>query len=90
MATNRTPRRTSLGKTKAGVRDTGTQRKTRARKSAAGPSATSAPIEVSPEERWRMIAVAAYHKAEQRNFAGGRDVDDWLAAEKEIDALLGA
>ena len=46
-------------------------------------------VEISQEERWRMIAVAAYHKAEQRGFAPGHAVDDWLAAEREIDALLG-
>ncbi|MDX1431102.1 MAG: DUF2934 domain-containing protein [Gammaproteobacteria bacterium] len=47
-------------------------------------------VEISQEERWRMIAVAAYHKAEQRGFAPGHAVDDWLAAEREVDALLGA
>lgn len=77
-------------KAKAGAPSTGTQRKTRARKTTASRSPTAAPIEVTREERWRMIAVAAYHKAEQRNFSGGREVDDWLEAEKEIDALLGA
>jgi hypothetical protein len=35
-----------------------------------------------------MIAVAAYLKAEQRGFAPGHEVEDWTAAEKEIDTLL--
>lgn len=44
---------------------------------------------ITPEERWRMIAVAAYHKAEKRNFAPGSEFNDWIDAEKEIDKLLG-
>ena len=46
-------------------------------------------IEITPEERWRMIAVSAYHKSEKRDFAPGREVDDWLEAESEVDQLLG-
>ena len=49
----------------------------------------STPVEVTPEERWRMIAVAAYHRAEQRRFTPDRVLDDWLEAEKEVDMLLG-
>jgi hypothetical protein len=45
------------------------------------------PTEVSSEARWQMIAEAAYHKAEKRGFMGD-PVDDWLAAEAEIDAAL--
>jgi hypothetical protein len=45
-------------------------------------------IECSPEERWKVIAVAAYHKAEKRGFAPGDELQDWVDAEKEIDSLL--
>ena len=45
-------------------------------------------IESSPEERWKVIAVAAYHKAEERGFAPGDELQDWVEAEKEIDTLL--
>ena len=38
--------------------------------------------------RQAMIAEAAYYIAEQRGFQGGRDVEDWLLAEKQIDTLL--
>lgn len=38
--------------------------------------------------RQRMIAEAAYYRASQRNFAPGGELEDWLAAELEIDALL--
>ncbi len=30
------------------------------------------------------IAEAAYYRAERRGFAGGSEVEDWLAAEEEI------
>ena len=47
-----------------------------------------ASLDVTPEERWRMIAVAAYHKAEKRGFVAGNELDDWTEAEQEIDTLL--
>ncbi len=43
---------------------------------------------VSPEERQRMIAEAAYFRALQRGFSGGDVVEDWLAAEREVDERL--
>lgn len=46
-------------------------------------------LPLSPEERWRMIAEAAYYLAQRRGF-GGDAVADWLAAEAEVDARLGA
>jgi hypothetical protein len=33
-----------------------------------------------------MIAEAAYFKAQQRGFVPGYEVQDWLDAEREIDA----
>jgi hypothetical protein len=33
------------------------------------------------------IAERAYYKAERRGFTPGHDVEDWLAAEREIAAL---
>lgn len=47
--------------------------------------ATQARI-VSAEERYSMIAKAAYYRAEQRSLQDA--VADWLAAEKEIDKRL--
>ena len=41
------------------------------------------------EDRQSMIAKAAYLRAEQRNFAPGHELDDWLAAEAEVDRELG-
>ncbi|MDP2324741.1 MAG: DUF2934 domain-containing protein [Gammaproteobacteria bacterium] len=42
----------------------------------------------SGEDRYRMIAEAAYFRAESRGFAAGCDLDDWLAAEIEVDDIL--
>jgi hypothetical protein len=43
---------------------------------------------VTPEERWTMIAERAYYLAAERNFAPGNEVQDWLAAEAEVDRKL--
>jgi hypothetical protein len=40
------------------------------------------------ERRHEMIAQAAYFRAEGRHFAPGREREDWLAAEAEVDQLL--
>ena len=41
------------------------------------------------EDRYRMIAEAAYFRAERRGFEPGSEVSDWLAAEIEVDDILG-
>ena len=35
-----------------------------------------------------MIREAAYFRAEHRSFVPGRELEDWFAAEREIDAVL--
>ena len=37
------------------------------------------------ENREQRIAEAAYWRAERRGFGAGQELDDWLAAEKEVD-----
>jgi DUF2934 family protein len=37
------------------------------------------------ENREARIAEAAYWRAERRGFAAGQELDDWLAAEKQVD-----
>jgi hypothetical protein len=57
--------------------------------SASKPAAKStAPRTISAEDRWNMIAEAAYYHAEQRGFLGGNPAEDWGAAETEIDEQL--
>lgn len=43
---------------------------------------------VTQQQRQIMICEAAYYIAEHRGFEPGHDVDDWLAAEQQIDAAL--
>jgi hypothetical protein len=46
------------------------------------------PKRVSDEERRAMIARAAYFRAERRNFAPGQELQDWMAAEADVDREL--
>lgn len=41
---------------------------------------------VSREER---IAAIAYRRAEERGFGSGQELEDWLAAEREVDGTFG-
>lgn len=49
----------------------------------------AAPV-ISPEERHHLISVAAYFIAERNATASCSPHDDWLQAEKEIDAMIAA
>ncbi len=40
------------------------------------------------DARRQLIAEAAYYRAAQRGFEPGGEVEDWLAAEAEVDARL--
>ncbi len=51
-------------------------------------SGTQGSRPVTQEQRQVMICEAAYYIAEHRGFEPGHDVDDWLAAEQQIDAVL--
>ena len=48
------------------------------------------PHRLTPAERHRRICDLAYRRAEQRGFAPGSEVEDWLLAEKQIDSALSA
>lgn len=39
-------------------------------------------------ERHQLIAEAAYYRALKRGFEGGNAMEDWLAAEAEVDRQL--
>jgi hypothetical protein len=41
-------------------------------------------------ERQAMIAEAAYFRAERHGFTPGHELEDWLAAEQEVEARLAA
>lgn len=38
--------------------------------------------------REAMIAEAAYYRAARRGFVPGHELDDWLAAEQQVDTAL--
>ncbi len=57
---------------------------TAAKRTSAGATKTS----FTAQERYRMIAEAAYYRAERSGFMGD-PVRDWIEAEREINAMLG-
>jgi hypothetical protein len=48
----------------------------------------SPPMVVSESERRSMIETAAYLRAERRNFQPGHEMEDWAAAEAEVNTRL--
>ena len=43
---------------------------------------------LTPQERHARVCQAAYYLAEMRGFAPGRELDDWYAAESQVDTQL--
>jgi hypothetical protein len=64
----------------------------------AHPVPATAEADLSPErsessqqpQRHALIAEAAFFIAQERGFAPGHELDDWLAAEREVDQGLSA
>ena len=44
--------------------------------------------DIEPEVRYRMVSEAAYHRYLDRGCVDGYDVDDWLAAEADVEREL--
>ena len=44
---------------------------------------------IGPDRRQSVIAEAAYYLSEHRGFVPGHELEDWLAAEKQINASSG-
>lgn len=59
----------------------------KAKKGSTAPSAVPA---LNAEERNRLVARAAYFRAEKRGFAPGYELQDWVEAEAEVRRLIGA
>ncbi|TCV90396.1 DUF2934 domain-containing protein [Sulfurirhabdus autotrophica] len=57
-------------------------------KSKQASSAAQITNSVTPEERYHMIAEAAYFRAESRGFVSGDPSHDWFEAEAEIERIL--
>jgi hypothetical protein len=56
--------------------------------SAAAKKAASVAKNLDPAQRANYVEVAAFYIAERRGFAAANHMDDWLAAEAEIDRLI--
>jgi hypothetical protein len=46
------------------------------------------PAGPTAEQRRALIAKAAYFRAQRRGFRAGHELDDWLAAEAEVEQQL--
>jgi hypothetical protein len=71
-------------RTESGTRSKGNG-KARPSVRAVGPEAASGNVDCPREQ---MIAEAAYFRAEQRGFAPGNEMADWLQAEADVEAIL--
>jgi len=52
------------------------------------PDASSTHPEVEAAWRHRMVREAAYYRSQHRQPCAGKELEDWLAAEKDIDNYL--
>ncbi len=77
-----------MAREKTPASQTPRKRAPRKRSAAASAGAPTFGQFVGPEQRASLIAEAAFFRAETRGFAPGNEVEDWLAAESEVDAKL--
>lgn len=89
MATRRTPGSARTSETPQPAEKAAPRRRVPAASPAPVSGATPA-ITVSADARRAMISQSAYLRAERRGFTPGSEIEDWLAAEAEVDALLRA
>jgi hypothetical protein len=91
-AATKTPAKTKVSKATTVKKSVRTKKPTTAAKTVRAKQTRSAAVaalpRATPEERAHLIAVAAYLRAESRGFACGDELEDWLCAEREVDARL--
>lgn len=81
------PKRARSKSTRAAASTTAKQpRKRKAARVAMITAATPMP-QYTEQQLAEMTAVAAYYLAAERRFVPGHELDDWLAAERQIRAL---
>jgi hypothetical protein len=56
----------------------------------AAPGKRSAEPKFTAEAHYELIETVAYFHAEQRGFEPGHELEDWLAAEAEVEQQVGA
>jgi len=86
-APRKTARKKVANKKVAGVVET-KEKKVAAPRKRVAPPRRGAASQIAFEERHHLIEVAAYYIAERRGFHGASSHDDWLQAEREIDAMI--
>ena len=86
VSTKEAPAKKEVKKTSVAAKETTAKKVAKKSTSTSKPQTQS--ISITSEERTKMIAIAAYHKAENRGFAPGGELQDWAEAEQEIDVLL--
>jgi len=65
-----------------------TKKKTGAKRAAPTASAAHEPKPIGSEVRRSLVATEAYYRAERRGFIAGHELEDWVAAERAVDANL--
>ncbi|HYN11551.1 MAG TPA: DUF2934 domain-containing protein [Burkholderiales bacterium] len=53
------------------------------------PFTGNARAQMSAEELKKLVAEAAYHRAKERGFAPGYELQDWIEAEAEVMVRIG-
>jgi hypothetical protein len=79
--------RTAAAKPAPKVKEPAAKKAAAPRKTASGPAA--AKVAATSPDRAELVRMAAYFRAEQRGFAPGYEIEDWLAAEAEVAEKLG-
>ncbi|MCB5189534.1 DUF2934 domain-containing protein [Methylobacillus arboreus] len=88
MATTKSTTSKKPATPKAVIAKPAAEKKTTTRKASTSKAKTTDKVsQISPEERYRMVEVAAYFLAERNSFAGN-PVEYWTAAEAQISKLL--
>ncbi|MET0012732.1 MAG: DUF2934 domain-containing protein [Sedimenticola sp.] len=64
------------------------KKSTAKKRPAANAAATVAANRLNAQYRYEMIATVAHHRAAERDFAPGHELNDWLWAETVVDDLL--
>ncbi|MES9960810.1 MAG: DUF2934 domain-containing protein [Sedimenticola sp.] len=78
----------ATSKKKVAKKRTATKKKVAKKRPAAKAAATVAANRLNAQYRYEMIATVAHHRAAERDFAPGHELNDWLWAETVVDDLL--
>ena len=80
------PKKAAVKKKVTVKKKTSVKKSATLKKKAAVKACAPKKIAITASERRQMIAEAAYYIAEKRSFLGGEVHNDWIDAERQIDA----